>query len=71
MNTSTRILPCVTPDDLVEEYETVYVDHLEASECDDLEDRLQSAFRVSSLAERMKAAGLEARVQEIHDAYRS
>jgi len=40
------------------------------SDGNELEDRLQRALRVSDLAERMRAAGLEGCVHEIHESLR-
>ena len=55
---------------LLREYEDSYVGHLDLTESGDLEERLQSALRVSDLAHRLVAAGLSDRTEQIHRDYR-
>jgi hypothetical protein len=56
-------------DALESEYEDAYVEYLDAQGLD-LEDRLNAALRVNDLGERMRRAGLLARVKQIHEDYR-
>jgi len=58
------------PRQLLREYEDLYVKHLDLTESEDLEERLQSALRVSDLAHRLVAAGLSDRMEQIHRDYR-
>jgi hypothetical protein len=53
---------------LCAEYSEAFVDHLEAEEAGDLESRLAHARRLSNLASRMEAAGLDSQRLEIEDA---
>lgn len=67
-----RLPACKTPlsaQALCEQYAQAFVDRQEADEeAGDLETRLSSALRLSSLAARMDAAGLELRRRQIEDA---
>ena len=54
---------------LVAQYEDAYVEYLDAHGLE-LEDRLNAALRVNDLGERLRSAGLRARMEQIHEDYR-
>lgn len=66
MSTQANVAYQVIADALVSQYEEAYVDHLDAHGLE-LEDRLKAALRVGDLGERLRTAGLLARMELIHE----
>jgi hypothetical protein len=69
MSTQAAVADQVSVDALVSQYEEAYVEYLDAHGLE-LEDRLSAALRVNDLSERLRIAGLLARMQQIHEDYR-
>ena len=69
MSTQTEGADQRTADALVAQYADAYVEHLDAHGLE-LEDRLKAALRVNDLGERLRSAGLRARMEQIHEDYR-
>ena len=69
MSTQANVADQVIADALVSQYEEAYVDYLDAHGLE-LEARLKAALRVGDLGERLRTAGLLARMEQIHEDYR-
>jgi hypothetical protein len=69
MSTQAEAADQRTADALVAQYEDAYVEYLDAHGLE-LEDRLKAALRVNDLGERLRSAGLRARMEQIHEDYR-
>lgn len=69
MSTQAEAADQRTADALVAQYEDAYVEYLDAHGLE-LEARLNAALRVNDLGERLRCAGLRARMEQIHEDYR-